>query len=115
MAGERLTLVPRVPRRARRVIPAGTPPPGSKEVLVWEMDDPALPRAVMFHDSFAEPLRPLLAEHFARLACSWQDDFAPAFVERERPQVVLQEMVERLLMVDFAPDAERVTRAWRPR
>lgn len=78
------------------------------------------PRVVFFHDSFllapdermsrtapapgALPppasllrVRTLLAEQFSRSAFTWQYDFDPALVERERPDVVVEECVERQL------------------
>ena len=62
-----------------------------------ECDDPPLPRAVMFHDSFCLAMQPFLSEHFRRIAYVWHDDFFPAVVESERPDVVIQELLERKL------------------
>ncbi len=115
MPGERLTLVPRVPRRARLIPTDGSLPPGSLAVLVSETGDPTLPRAVMFHDSFGQALWPFLSEHFAHIAYSWQYNFDPAFIEREKPDVVLDELVERVLMATLAPNPDEVTRAWNAR
>ena len=78
-------------RRARRVSPDGA----INEV--YELPDSDLPRAVLFHDSFAEHLRPVFAEHFSRLACFWVSDFDTAVVEREQPDIVIQLQVERAL------------------
>lgn len=82
---------------------------------------PELPRAVMFHDSFflasdergfpgQAPLndaltpppakfrpRPLLAEQFSRSAFSWQHQFDRELIEREHADVVIEEIVERML------------------
>lgn len=57
----------------------------------------ALPRAVVFHDSMGEKLRPLLAESFSSIAFRWVPDFDTATIEAERPDVVLQVFVERAL------------------
>jgi alginate O-acetyltransferase complex protein AlgJ len=114
MPGDRLALVPRVPRRARWQTPDGMPPKPPAPFLVSEIDDPGLPRAVMFHDSFAEALRPFLSENFARIAYAWQTRLDLELIEREKPDVVLYELVERSLMGDFAPDPEEVRQAWRP-
>jgi len=84
---------------------------GSQAVYISEIDDPSLPRAVMFQDSFGDALRPFLSEHFQRVFYSWQVLFDPAVIERERPRVVPQEMVERALMEDFPPDPDEVTRS----
>ena len=113
MPGEYLMLVPRVPRRAHLVPTDGITPSGSVAVLVSETGDPALPRAVMFHDSFAQRLWPFLSEHFERIVYSWQYNFDPALVESEKPDVVLDEMVDRVLMATLSPNPDEVTRAWR--
>jgi len=57
-----------------------------------------LPRAVMVHDSFSNWFVPALSEHFGRLVSVWSYNFDRALVERERPDLVIQEMVERTLM-----------------
>lgn len=62
-----------------------------------ECDRATLPRAVMFHDSFLNALRPFLSEHFRRIAYVRHDDLLPEFIEREHPEVVIQEWVERKL------------------
>ncbi len=56
-----------------------------------------LPRAVVFHDSMGEKLRPLLAEHFSRASFRWVSDFDTALIEREKPAIVIQLFVERAL------------------
>lgn len=86
-------LVPRFERRARVVetAPSGLP------VEVWETGDPALPSAVMFHDSFGNMQKALYAEHFRRIAFYYDPDLDVAFVERERPDVVVHLLVERAL------------------
>jgi hypothetical protein len=62
-----------------------------------ENHDTALPRAVLFHDSFALELLPFLGEHFQRMVTVWLDDFNQEMVEREHPDVVIQELLERKL------------------
>jgi hypothetical protein len=71
--------------------------------IATERAGAALPRAVLFRDSFAENLIPFLAEHFERMLCIWDNNFDPTIVEHERPAVVIQEMVERSLERE-APD-----------
>jgi alginate O-acetyltransferase complex protein AlgJ len=56
-----------------------------------------LPRAVLFRDSFAAQLIPFLAEDFERILCIWNSAFERAIIEAERPNVVIQEIVERSL------------------
>jgi hypothetical protein len=71
--------------------------------MLFEHPDRRLPRAVMFRDSFATWLIPLLSENFSRILYSWQYTFDREIVERERPAIVIQEMVERALMEGSPP------------
>ena len=52
---------------------------------MFEQPDQKLPAAVMFRDSFATWLDPLLSEHFRRIVFSWQYTFDRDLVEREHP------------------------------
>jgi hypothetical protein len=83
------------------------PPPGKLWTrgpdMVFERPDERLPRAVMFRDSFATWLIPLLSESFSRIRYTWQYTFDRGIVERERPAIVIQEMVERALMEGAPP------------
>jgi hypothetical protein len=102
-----LTLVPRRPRRARVIEPAGAKPTDEEGRLVTEIDDPSLPRVVIFRDSFASRLAPFLSEHFSRAVYLWQNDFDAAVVTEEHPDVVIQEIVGRHLY-NFIPSPELV-------
>jgi hypothetical protein len=92
------------PPHARRVEVAGQFP-GIPACRPFAMERPDLagPRAVMFHDSFGSSLVPTLAEHFRRIVFAWERSDYPIFdtglVEREHPDLVLQEMVERKLLL----------------
>jgi len=59
--------------------------------------DAALPRAVVFRDSFANALVPYLSEDFSRVLYVWNRDVDPRVVAIERPDVVIQEIVGRFL------------------
>ena len=102
-----LTLAPRRPRRARVVEPAGARPTDEEGRLVTEIDDPSLPRAVIFRDSFTSRLVPFLSEHFSRAVYLWQNDFDADAVAREHPDVVIQQIVGRHLY-NFIPSPELV-------
>jgi alginate O-acetyltransferase complex protein AlgJ len=102
-----LTLVPTRARQARVVEPAGAPPTAEEGRLVTEIPGSTLPRAVVFRDSFASRLAPFLSEHFSRVVYLWQNDFDPDVVEKEHPDVVIQEIVSRHLYV-FTPSPELV-------
>jgi hypothetical protein len=103
-ADEYLDLDAPVPKQARQVkqsvevTNAAGRRAADTEDIVYENPGKALPRAVMFRDSFATWLIPLLADHFERITFSWQYTFDPVLVEKERPEVVIQELVERTLM-----------------
>jgi len=65
------------------------------EVLeVSELSDPSLPSAIVFHDSYGGPLRPLLREHFRRVEFHWRTDFVASLVERAQPELVLSILSE---------------------
>jgi len=102
-----MTLVPKRPRRARVLEPAGAEPTAEEGRLVTTIDDPSLPRAVIFRDSFTSRLVPFLSEHFSRAVYLWQNDFDAAVVTQEHPDVVIQEIVSRHLY-NFIPSPELV-------
>lgn len=63
---------------------------------VWGVDDPGLPRGVMFHDSFAQRMViPLLAEHFHTLVYAPSIAPDPNVIDRFVPGLVVQQLVER--------------------
>lgn len=71
----------------------------NKKFIVKETGEQWLPVAVVFHDSFTrDKLDLFLSEHFSRIFYSWQYDFSPDIIQREKPDVVIQEMVERVLL-----------------
>ena len=94
---EDLPLVPRSPRQARVVEPSQSRPNFEVGRLVTEQAAPSRPRAVVFRDSFASALIPLLSEHFSRVVYLWQHNMAPDVVLAEQPRVVIQEWVGRHL------------------
>jgi hypothetical protein len=61
--------------------------------------DVSLPRALVLRDSFAEALLPFLAENFQRSVFLFTHRLDEAQVERERPDVVIEEIVERYLVM----------------
>ena len=77
--------------------------PGSETFVC---DHPGLPRAIVYRDSMAIPLIPLLAENFSRVVFVSSRGFDPALIEREKPDIVIEEMVERTL---HAPGAMPMT------
>jgi hypothetical protein len=86
-------------------VPAGVPTPPqrlrsstSADLVLRECGSCKGPVVVMQHDSFGEALAPLLQPHFPRLGLVGGAALDRALIERERPQVVIQEFVERALM-----------------
>ncbi len=109
------------PGIAVRDLPAGNIcSPAATRCLGLTSDNGSNPRAVVFHDSFLVPsdqrmgagqlarvdryhppistldIGRLLGEEFSRSVFAWQH-FDSGLVERERPDVVVEEMVERFL------------------
>src|SRR5262249_34283022 len=93
------------PKRAADVTDAAPITKSGRELpthgpdIVFEHPDKRLPRAVVFRDSFANLLTPLLSEHFRRVVFSRQYTLDSAVIEREKPDVVIHEFVERTLMI----------------
>jgi hypothetical protein len=65
---------------------------------ITELKKTGLPRAVCLRDSFMTPMAPLLSAHFSRLAYYWQQNFPQDVIEREHPDIVIEEIVERDLV-----------------
>ena len=102
-----LTVVPRRARRARVVEPPGAEPAAEEGRLVTEIPGSSLPRAVIFRDSFGSRLAPFLSEHFSRAVYLWQNDFDSDVVLKEKPDVVIQEIVSRHLYV-YSPSPDLI-------
>ena len=98
---ETLVMSPKRERLAHRVGPGVLLTTGQWErrekPMVYECRKGQISRAVMFHDSMVVGLIPFLSEHFARIVYIWQDHLDAEIVEFERPNLVIQEVTERLL------------------
>lgn len=97
MAERELRLTPVMARRARILEPADDAKRFAVPRVVTTVDDPRLPRAVVYRDSFGSALVPFLAEHFQRMVTLWEYDVVPATIREEQPQVVIQQWVGRRL------------------
>jgi alginate O-acetyltransferase complex protein AlgJ len=113
-----LALVPRRPRLARVIEPAGAEAAAEEGRLVTLISGTAgnpgnpgsaLPRAVIFRDSFFSRLAPFTSEHFSRAVYLWQNDFDADAVLKEHPDVVIEEIIGRHLY-NFIPSPELVPR-----
>jgi hypothetical protein len=95
---DRLLMRPRRARVARTVEPKGGEPWSGEGRVVTEIPGSTFPRAVVFRDSFASPLAPFLSEHFSRVVYLWQGSFDAEVIRKEKPAVVIQEIVGRHLL-----------------
>lgn len=101
-------MVPRGPRSAT-IEPQSSDQP---ERLVTVHPVRSLPRAVVFRDSYFGAVQPFFSEHFSRAVYSWTYDFEADLIEQERPQIVVQEILERSFMgldPENPPQVSRVT------
>ncbi len=71
-----------------------------------------LPNIMMVHDSFYQRLRHFLSESFSRVlyVWDWNLNFYPEVVEREKPQLVIDEMAERFLLGKIPINPESLSR-----
>lgn len=58
----------------------------------------SLPRAVVFHDSFGEPLAPMLGRHFSHALFVWKPEIDLGLLESEHPDLVLHVFSDRVLV-----------------
>ena len=89
------------------VEPPGAGTADQEPRLVTEVDDPTLPRAVVFRDSFSSALIPFLSEHFSRVVYLWQDEIDADVILEEEPDIVIQEIAGRYLY-SLPPSAARL-------
>ena len=104
---EDLRLVPKTPRQYVVREPKGNIVEAGEPRIVTEIPGSTLPRAVVFRDSFTSAMAPYLSEHFSRVVYLWRNDFAFEEVEKEHPDVVLQEIVGRHVQW-FIPSPELI-------
>ena len=80
------------PRCARRVEPDPAP-----DTELYACARAELPRAVVLRDSMFNPLIPIFAENFSRVLFVSSRQLDTSLIEREKPDVVIEELVERML------------------
>jgi hypothetical protein len=93
-----IDMVPLSPGRSRPALAKGYANPATlsgRDMVIRETDDPSLPKAVIFRDSFSSAAWPFLAERFRRSVFLWEHRFKPDIVLAEKPDVVIYEVVER--------------------
>jgi len=85
-------------------------PDALQQPSATEIGDDALPRAVLFIDSFGNALLPYLSSSFSRLLALRQYSVDWAVVEKERPDIVIQVIVERQLYAPRPPESTSLLR-----
>lgn len=93
-----IELTPLAPNTSQPAAPKGYANPATlsgRDMIIRETGDAALPKAVIFRDSFSTAAWPFLAERFSRSVFLWDHQFNPRIVEREKPDIVIYEAVER--------------------
>jgi len=76
--------------------PVRFPHVGNEETRTcYSVKPEASGKAMVFHDSFACAWYPFLGQHFKEIVYVWQNEWDRALIEREKPDVVIDEMLER--------------------
>jgi alginate O-acetyltransferase complex protein AlgJ len=73
--------------------------------IVREGDAGEIPRAVVLRDSYFGGPAQFLSSHFGRMVMLWTNDLDPKVIQREKPDVVIEEVVERSLMHPLVADS----------
>jgi alginate O-acetyltransferase complex protein AlgJ len=96
-----------------RKIPFDVPPGAMdpKGIAVTDLNDPMLPRLVFYHDSFAIALAPMIGPNFNHVFWSFNYEIDPKVIDREKPDLFIDEFLERNLYLDPPTDAA-VIRRW---
>jgi len=102
-----LRLEPKTPHQYVVREPKGNIVEAGEARIVTEIPGSTLPRAVVFRDSFTSAMAPYLSEHFSRVVYLWRNDFSTEEIDKEHPDVVLQEIVGRHVQW-FIPSPELI-------
>lgn len=103
---EKYELHPKVPYRAIQIT---APPYKVNHFFQFEPgfdrnDSLTGPDLMVFRDSFSGYMRPFLSENFHRSTYLWTPLFHPEPVEREKPDIVVHELLERFIDQLFLDD-----------
>ncbi len=71
---------------------------GTGRLYIYENSDKSLPIAMFFGDSFSHSMIPYLAESFSKLVLIQQPNLDYSLIEKEKPDVVISEQVERFIV-----------------
>ncbi len=89
------------PRREDLEVPVqlyGPPHSDAERIQHRQFDQGRIPKAFVVHDSCMMALAPFLAPNFEEVTYYWTDDFPAEEIEKARPVLVIQQMVQRRLM-----------------
>ena len=83
--------------------------PNPSRLVVKENNSFSNPfKLVMFRDSFTTELIPFMSEHFSKSIYVWDSRFNVDIIKREKPDVVIHELVERYLNVLLQDNPDEV-------
>jgi len=108
-----VTMEPLQPRKARETTGREAGLNEFQPLSVYENEDASLPRTVVLRDSFVHEIIPFLAEHFSRMVFVWPfptdavhvRGFKPQIILDEKPDIVIDEFVERYFTQPPPPSA----------
>jgi hypothetical protein len=82
-----------------KIIDPGIEVEGTYNITRYHIEKSNYPKLVMFRDSFGVALLPYLSESFSDSLYVWYTPFGVnlSVIEKERPQIVILELVERNL------------------
>lgn len=66
-------------------------------LLSYRGSDSAAPKLLMNRDSYSNFLIPYFSKHFSKQTYVWSPLFFPTIIEKEKPDIVVTEMMERFL------------------
>ncbi|MDD1443352.1 DHHW family protein, partial [Dolichospermum sp. ST_sed3] len=94
-----ILFIPKKTRQAKYIKPPHYPDGEifKAETVVSVVPDSSLPVLVMFRDSYGSYLVPFISEHFSRSVYVWTPKFITDIIDYEKPQIVVQEIIERFL------------------
>jgi hypothetical protein len=104
MKDTEIVLEPQTPQLAK-IIDPGIEVEGTYKITRYHIEKSNYPKLVMFRDSFGVALLPYLSESFSDSLYVWYTPFGVnlSVIEKERPQIVILELVERNLQELLKP------------
>jgi alginate O-acetyltransferase complex protein AlgJ len=93
-----------------RKVPFILPPTGMnlRGLATTDGGDATLPRLVFYHDSYAFALAPMIGPNFSHIFWSFNTTLDPAAIEREKPDLLIDEFLERDLYLPPPKDPPQI-------